>query len=305
MKKITALVLCFCLLGITASAAGGLSIGTSAPYMVESGQEIQLVYTFQSINDKGLCGVDLEVGFDSALVEFVSVSLNGFPEGASWMAAGRVSGSTYYLHVFDDYGGNEPVSIYQGTTASITLKFRALDKAVGTAVFSTESYGAVMGCYFENGASKSYIGTGNSTSVIIKGFVKDCVGESYAFKDGVLLILPGCTANDLPYTVESVTASNGTAKEDGAPILTGDVLDFGKNYKTSTAVMLCDINGDGRVTTNDYMLLKMHITGKRTLSDSALTAADVNMDGIISSADAVCFASVLRGYALELSVTAA
>lgn len=308
MKKMIALTVCFCILGCmlvsTVSAAGGLSLSTSAPQIVECGQEIELVYTFSSINTKGICGLDMEISFDDSLVEFVSVSLSSFPEGASWIEAGHVSGSTYYLHAFDDYVGNEPVSIYDGTNASITVKFKALEKAVGTAVFSTDGFGAVMGCYFENGATKTYNGTSNSVSVIIKGFVKDCVGTDYAIKDGNLLVLPGCTASDLPYEAESVTAADGTAKENDAPLLTGDVVDFGLSYKQSTVTTLGDLNGDGRVTTNDYMMLKMHIKDVKPLPSAALIAADVNMDGMISALDAICFSSILRGYSISLSVAA-
>lgn len=293
------------MLSIPVSASSGLSVGVVGPQTVNAGQEIELIYSFSSIDGKGLCGLDLEISFNRSLVRFSSVSLVGFPSGSSWTAAGRVAGSTYMLHVFDDYANDEPTSIYQGTNAYISVKFRTLDSAMGNACFSTKSAGAVMGCYFENGETKSFTGEGNEHTVYIKGNVKDHAAESYRIKNGTVLALAGVTANDLVYTASSVTDAKGNAKSADAPLVTGDVIDFGEGYKESTVMLLCDLNMDGMVSTNDYMLLKMHISNKRKLPDAAILAADINIDGIVSAADAIGFAMVLRGETIALSGAAA
>lgn len=48
-----------------------------------------------------------------------------------------------------------------------------------------------------------------------------------------------------------------------------------------------DVNGDGRISPADYVLIKNHITGSGTLTGKAKEAADVNKDGKISPADYV------------------
>lgn len=295
MKKTAALLLCLLLpFAVPVGASGALAVSVTAPQSVLAGQEIELVYTVASVNDKGLCGLDLEIGFDKKLTEFVSVSLTGFPAGASWTAAGRVEDSTYMLHVFDDYGGTAPTSIYQGTEAAIRVKFRALDSAAGDAYFTLSARGAVTGCYFENGAAQSYIGTGSNISVSIIGNVPDGFGDSYYNKDGVYYVLPGCCCNELA-PAATAYAANGTAKSGGAPLVTGDVLDFGADYKQSTVVTLGDINADGRVNTTDYLLLKKQISSGSTPS----AAGDINADGTVSAADALYLSVLLRGGTLS------
>lgn len=295
MKRMAALLMCILLpFAVPVGASGSLAVSVSASESVLAGQEIELVYTIASVDGKGLCGLDLEIGFDKKLVEFVSVSLTGFPTEASWTAAGRVEDSTYMLHVFDDYSGKTPTSIYQGTEAAIRVKFRALDNAAGKAYFALSARGAVMGCYFENGAAQSYIGTGENISVLIIGYVSDGFGENYYIKDGVYYVLPGCTESDLSPSATAYTAG-GTAKVDGAPLVTGDVLDFGTAYKQSPVVMLGDVNGDGRFNTTDYLLIKKQLSNGGTSS----AAGDINADGTVSSADALLLALLLRGGTLS------
>lgn len=48
-----------------------------------------------------------------------------------------------------------------------------------------------------------------------------------------------------------------------------------------------DVNGDGKITPADYVLIRNHIMGKNKLSGKGLTAADMNKDGKITPADYV------------------
>ncbi len=300
MKKIVALALCFFLLGIPVSASNGLALSVAAPQTVENGSEIELVYSIDSVPAKGLCGLDLEIGFDKSKVELVSATIIGFPENASWQAVGHVSGGTYMLHVFDDYEGEAPVSLYSGSAAKITVKFRALSNAVGAAKFTTSAHGAVMGCYFEGGATHSYIGTGGDASVWIYGYVENCVDGAYYIKDGTVCVLPGLTAAQIKEGVLSVKDKNGAEKSADNVLTAGDVLDFGTGYKQSTVTVLSDMNNDGRLTTNDYLLLKKLIKEGGTVTGNALKVSDINMDGVVTSADAVCVAKLLKGEAFVL-----
>ena len=47
------------------------------------------------------------------------------------------------------------------------------------------------------------------------------------------------------------------------------------------------MNDDGRITPADYVLVKNHIMGSKTLTGNALKAADMNNDGKVTPADYV------------------
>lgn len=46
-----------------------------------------------------------------------------------------------------------------------------------------------------------------------------------------------------------------------------------------------DVNGDGKVEADDYMLIKLHVLGRKKLSGDALKRADVDKNGVIEASD--------------------
>ena len=52
-----------------------------------------------------------------------------------------------------------------------------------------------------------------------------------------------------------------------------------------TAYTKGDVDGDGTITANDYLLCKRHVLGTYTLTGSALGAADVNSSGTVTALD--------------------
>lgn len=46
-----------------------------------------------------------------------------------------------------------------------------------------------------------------------------------------------------------------------------------------------DVNGDGKITVEDLMLVRAHLLEQITLTDNAYIAADTNNDGLISTSD--------------------
>ena len=46
-----------------------------------------------------------------------------------------------------------------------------------------------------------------------------------------------------------------------------------------------DVDGDGSVEANDYMLIKLHVLGRKSLYDEKLNRADVDKDGAIEAND--------------------
>lgn len=74
-------------------------------------------------------------------------------------------------------------------------------------------------------------------------------------------------------------------KDARAYIATGDAIFVGDDMYT--AVLMGDVNGDGRVDSMDYTLLKRHLLGIVKLDGPYLAAADVNADGEVSTLDYV------------------
>ena len=57
-----------------------------------------------------------------------------------------------------------------------------------------------------------------------------------------------------------------------------------------------DANGDGKITTADYVIVKNHILGKKTITDPDLyDLADANQDGKITTADYVKIKNIILG----------
>lgn len=68
-----------------------------------------------------------------------------------------------------------------------------------------------------------------------------------------------------------------------------------------TTIVTGDVNGDGKVTVTDYVLIKAHILKDITLEGVYFKAADVNGDGKLTITDYV----LVKGYILgEVAITA-
>lgn len=65
----------------------------------------------------------------------------------------------------------------------------------------------------------------------------------------------------------------------------------------STSTTLGDVNGDGKISAMDYVLVKNHILKVQTLNSDQLTRADINGDGKISALDYVA----IKNHILNIS----
>lgn len=55
-----------------------------------------------------------------------------------------------------------------------------------------------------------------------------------------------------------------------------------------------DVDGDGQVTTNDYLLLRLHCKNGNVFDEAGAASADINGDGIISSADCLTVNYIIK-----------
>ncbi|MBE7056467.1 MAG: hypothetical protein E7388_03390 [Ruminococcaceae bacterium] len=76
---------------------------------------------------------------------------------------------------------------------------------------------------------------------------------------------------------------------DSEDIVTGTVLTYVNEelseVKSVTVVIFGDLNGDGKVATVDYMMIKKGIVDDSFLSEASFRAGDVSGDGILKAAD--------------------
>ena len=96
--------------------------------------------------------------------------------------------------------------------------------------------------------------------------------------DTYILMIPlGSTGEDLKLNFTgNVAGTDGTLKS-------GDI--FTVSGKTYTVAIAGDVNGDGKVTSVDYISIKKNFSGSMTLSGYSFVSADVSYDGKIGSVD--------------------
>ena len=86
----------------------------------------------------------------------------------------------------------------------------------------------------------------------------------------------------------------GSTKLGTGSIITVTDLD-GKTKYNYTVVMYGDVNGDGAITSADYIMIKNYIMGKNKLSSAALKGADPNRSNSVNSADYITIKNYIMG----------
>lgn len=108
--------------------------------------------------------------------------------------------------------------------------------------------------------------------------------------------IPNLTIKEL---VNALKITNYEVTKDGIKKADGDLIGTGFKVKDKTAnkeytaIVLGDVNGDGKITPADSTVILRAYTGLSQLSDNAKLAGDVNRDGKITPADSTV---VLRAY---------
>ena len=98
----------------------------------------------------------------------------------------------------------------------------------------------------------------------------------------LLSILESIDATELPYTFVIPLYEKMPSKACERPSTTST-----NTTTDNTSYVKGDVNNDGKVSSSDYVLIKNHIMGTKTLSEENKKYADYNGDGKITSSDYV------------------
>lgn len=119
-------------------------------------------------------------------------------------------------------------------------------------------------------------------------------GNGFKTTGSKLVCEPDVKVENVLKEASNAIIKNASGKEvTSGNIATGYTIKY--NGTTYTVVKLGDTNGDGKVSSSDYVKIKNHIMGSNSLSSSAKLGADVNQDGKVSSSDYVKIKNYIMG----------
>ena len=140
------------------------------------------------------------------------------------------------------------------------------------------------------------IGSNNPTDT-----TTEIKGNGFKTSENNIVCQPKITVSNIKAVAKDAIIKKGdTVIEDTANVGTGYTLT--SDGKTYTIVVLGDVNGDGKASAGDYVLIKNHIMQTNLIKDSAnQNAADVNKDGKISAGDYVLIKNyIMKGTEFSL-----
>ncbi len=119
--------------------------------------------------------------------------------------------------------------------------------------------------------------------------------SGYRVENGMLFgVQPGASTNDVRGKLET---NGGTVTLSSEAVGTGTTVTIqsGNMVESYSIVIYGDVDGNGKITAVDYVLVKNHIMGTNRLNGAAYKAADVNRDGSISAVDYVNIKNYIMG----------
>lgn len=221
----------------------------------------------------------------------------------------KLSDGTYGYVTASSFTEYDPTKIDQLKIICTDGLFVREKPELGSKSLATLSKGAVVTRIEKNvtSTSKNYVWNKVITSSGITGYIasEDLVnkevwvevissantteisGTGFKTSGSNIICQPNTTVANLKTSSKDIIVKNGSTNiADSATVGTGYKLTL--NNKTYTIIVLGDVNGDGKASAGDYVLIKNHIMQTKLITNDAnKNAADINKDGKISAGDYV------------------
>lgn len=253
-------------------------------------------------------------GLLSTTMEFLIPVYNNMPNSTSLPNKGNpnnfLKGITingYNLNGFNmqtyEYNYNVSTAVSSVEVGASKVASASSISGVGTIKLDSEKTKHVITVTAGNGTKKTY--TINFTKDDSKPIsVSDVVSSKGYVSDGTYIsgIEVGSSAETLIKNLKikdniTVNVLDSSGKDKTGTVMTGDKVKItsGNETKTYEIVIRGDLNGDGKISSSDYVFVKNSIMGSKTLSSVQKSAGDINKDGKISSSDYVFIKNHIMG----------
>lgn len=157
-----------------------------------------------------------------------------------------------------------------------------------------------------NGSTRNYILTVAKEAPGIEGIE---FSGTYALSGTYVIAAPGVTAETMAANLLKtgsaiITLSDGSSKEGGAALKTGDkILIYDSENNSKGVYVVCvkgDVDGNGNIAAGDFIKIRNHMLGigEKPLEGVSLAAADVNGDGKINASDFIKVRNHMLGTSL-------
>ena len=217
-----------------------------------------------TINGYGISGFNmdkLEYNYNvSSVVESVEIGASKVANTASVSGTGTISiTSDSFVHEIVVTAGN-------GQTKKYKINFTRDDN-------KPISVSDIV-------SSKGYVSDGTYISGITVGSSAEKIVEKLNVNNNV-----------------SVIVTDGSGNSKTGTIVTGDkvTITSGEETKTYTMIIRGDTNGDGKISSSDYVFIKNYIMGTKNLNSAQKVAGDINKDNKVSSSDYVFVKNHIMG----------
>ena len=139
-----------------------------------------------------------------------------------------------------------------------------------------------------------YVARGDDDEDYIRVVGNNISGNGFETSGANLVCEPNVTVSNITSKLSGAVVKDTKGKKvTSGNIGTGYTIEYdGEKY---TVVKLGDTNGDGKISSADYVRVKNELRNKVDLTNCQEEASDANNDGKISSADYVRIKNYLRG----------
>ncbi len=214
-----------------------------------------------------------------------------------------------------------PESVTSASISATKVNNKAIVNGTGTVALSGASQSIVISVIAENGALRDYVINVKRNVKEIEPTEPDTPTPTPSGETDINKLLTslgikyegeyiygfaiGTKIEDIVNNIKNANKDNTVLAYNKDGNITSGIITSGDKItikssteeKTFIIVLKGDVNGDGKISAVDYVLIKNHIMNTNTLNSQELLFADVNKDGKVSAVDYV----LIKNHIMEIS----